>query len=64
VIRAMYGEDREAKLGNDLSNAAFRQKSMLTEKEMPIWEAGSRRQKLLPGPLPARATGQPDVRDV
>src|SRR5881275_2386273 len=27
------------KLGNDLTNAAFGQRSALTEKEMPIWPA-------------------------
>jgi len=28
-----------AKLGNDLSDAAFSQRSQLPEKELPIWAA-------------------------
>jgi hypothetical protein len=41
IMRTQRGRELRCltQLGNDLTNAAFGQRSALTEKEMPIWPA-------------------------
>jgi hypothetical protein len=40
------------KFGNNLPNAAFSQRSALTEKEMPLWPATPGSNRFSPGPCP------------